>query len=129
MTNRYPSCSQFGGERSNPQAEARKGELVSHNASELDSASLRYVGVTKLPEMLKSETGGEEMPECSRRTPRGGWRWRARKERFRNLRGPERMETSDRESDDPIVAMKGLIGLERRGWTVSEQRSKQNAAA
>jgi len=32
-----------GGERSNPQAEARDGECVSHNIRELDSASLREV--------------------------------------------------------------------------------------
>jgi hypothetical protein len=88
MTTRCPSCSQTGAERSNPQGEARCGELVSRNTSELDSASLRNVGVAKLPEMLKPETIGEATPMSNRWAPRGGWRWRARKEKSRNLRDP-----------------------------------------
>ena len=129
MTNRCSSCSQVGGERGNPQAEARRGEPVSRNASELDSASLRYVGVTKLPEMLKSVIAGEATLESSRRTPRGGWRRRAGKEKSRNLRGPTKAEAPRRESDGLIVARKGLIRLERRGPTVSAQRSIRDAAA
>jgi hypothetical protein len=88
MTNRCPSCSQSGAERSNPQGEARCGEPASRNASELDSASLRYMGVTNPPRWLKSATDGEATPVRSRRTPRGGWRQRAGKEKSRNLRGP-----------------------------------------
>ena len=124
MTNRCPSCSQFGGERGNPQAEARCGEPVSRNASELDSASLRYVGVTKLPKVLKSAIVGEATLESSRRTPRGGWRRRAGKEKSRNLRGPAWAVTPRRESDGLIVARKGLIRLERRGPTVSVRALK-----
>ncbi len=44
MTNRCPSCSQPGGERSNPQAEARRGEPASRNASELDGNATAGVG-------------------------------------------------------------------------------------
>jgi hypothetical protein len=44
MTTECPPCSRPGTERSNPQGEAWEGELVSHNKSELDSASLREIG-------------------------------------------------------------------------------------
>ena len=112
-----------------PKAKHRKGEPVSRNASELDSASLRYEGMTKLPEMLKSAIVGEATPASNRRIPRGGWRRRAGKEKSRNLRDPLEAKAPRRESDDPIVAGKGLIRLERRGSTVNEQQSKQNATA
>ena len=129
MITECPSCSQSGGERSNPQAEARNGEPVSRNASELDSASLRYrTGVTSLPYWLKSVIGGEATLARIRRTPRGGWRQRAGKEKSRNLRGPSLAATPRRESDDPIVAGKGLTRLERRGSTVSVQPSKLNSS-
>ena len=129
MTNRCPSCSQTGVGRSNPQGEARCGEPVSRNASELDSASLHYKGVTKLPEMLKSAIAGEATPASNRRTPRGDWRRRAGKEKSRNLRDPHRAAMPVRESDDPIVAGKGLTRLERRGLTVSVQLLETNATA
>ncbi len=129
MTNRCPSCSQPGGERSNPQAEARRGEPASRNASELDSASLHYVGATILPEVVKSATGDEATPECNRRAPRGVWRQRVGKEKSRNLRGPSSVATPRRESDDPIVAGKGLTRLERRGSAVNVQRFGLNASA
>lgn len=68
MTTECPSCSQSGGERSNPQAEARNDESVSRNASELDSASLRYgVRATSPGYWLKSVTGGVATFECIRR--------------------------------------------------------------
>ena len=41
MTTECPTCSRPGAERSNPQSEAWEGERMSHNKSELDSASLR----------------------------------------------------------------------------------------
>jgi len=41
MTTECPPCSRPGTERSDPQGEAWEGELMSHNKSELDSASLR----------------------------------------------------------------------------------------
>jgi hypothetical protein len=90
MTKRCPSCSQPGGERSNPQAEARRGKPASRNASELDSASLHYVGVTILPDWVKSATGDEATPECNRRAPRGDWRQRVGKEKSIPLRRDER---------------------------------------
>ena len=129
MKNKGPSCSQFGVGRSNPQGEARKGEPVSRNVSELDSASLRYVGVTNLPDWTKSAIAGEVTLESNRWTPRGGWRQRAGKEKPRNLRDPLSAAVPGRESDDLIVAGKGLTRLERRGSTVNEQQLKQNATA
>ena len=116
--------SQCGGERSNPQAEARNGEPMSRNASELDSASLHYVRVTKLPEMLKSVIGGEEIFTGNRRTLRGDWRWRMEKDNSRNLRGSPTAKALWRESDDLIVAKKRLIRVERRGSTVCVSKWK-----
>ena len=124
MVNRCPTCSQSGGERSNPQAEARCGEPASRNASELDSASLHYMGVANLPERVKPATDDEATPSCNRGAPRGDWRQRVGKEKSRNLRGPRWVATPVRESDDPIVARKGLTSLERRGSAVSVQASK-----
>ena len=102
---------------------------MSRNASELDSASLHKVGVAKLPKMLKPETIGEETFARNRWAPRGDWRRRAGKERLRNLRGPGTVEDTAWESDDPIVAGKGLIHLEPRGSTVNMQLSRNDAAA
>ena len=106
MITKCPSCSQLGGERSNPQAEAREGEPVSRNASELDSASLHKLGVTNLPETAKSVIVGEATLGSSRRTPRGDWRQRAGKEKSRNLRGPGVVLVIVRESDGLIVVRK-----------------------
>src|SRR5579862_6102459 len=129
MPTRCPTCSRPGAGRSNPQGEARRGEPASRKASELDSASLRYEGVTNLPKKVKSATAGEATPASNRRTPRGGWRGRAGKEKPRNLRDPWWAEKPARESEDLIVARKGLTRLERRGSTVNEQRSKRDATA
>src|SRR5579862_2777759 len=129
MTKRCPTCSRTGAGRSNPQGEARRGEPVSRNASELDSASLRYEGVTNLPKVVKSAIAGGATPASNRRTPRGGWRRRAGKEKPRNLRDPFEAAMPGRESEDLIVARKGLTRLERRGSTVNEQRSKRDATA
>ena len=123
MVNRCPTCSQAGGERSNPQAEARCGEPASRNASELDSASLHYMGVAILSDRVKPATDDEATPVCNHWAPRGDWRQRVGKEKSRNLRGPRWVATPVRESDDPIVARKGLTSLERRGSTVSVQAS------
>lgn len=109
------SCSQPGTERSNPQSEAREGKFVSRNFRELDSASLRYTGVVKLPEMLKPATIGEETFTSNQWAPRGVWRRRAMKEKSRNLRYPV---LTDRESETFIVAKKDLINLEQREVTV-----------
>ena len=88
MSNKCPTCSQSGAERSNPQGEARRGEPASRNKSELDSASLRKVGVANLPDWTKPAILGEATLVRSRWTPRGGWRQRVGKEKSRNLRGP-----------------------------------------
>ena len=108
MLTECPTCSQTGGERSNPQVEALCGEPTSRNVSELDSASLRRKsGVANLSDLLKPDTVGEETFTCSQLTPRGGWRQRVGKERLRNLGDP--MPTfvlSDWESDDLIVVKK-----------------------
>lgn len=117
----YTTCSQCGGERSNPQAEARKGEFMSRNKSELDSASLRNVRVTKLPKMLKSVTVGEEIFKCNRRALRGGWRWRVEKDKSRNLRDPVCAVCENRKSDGFIVAKKCVMSMERRESTVNVQ--------
>ena len=122
------TCSQCGSERSNPQAEARNGEPASCNKSELDSASLRYSGVAKLPKMLKPVASGEETFASSRWTSRGGWRWRVGKDKSRNLRDPAR-DHACRESDGLIVAEKDLTRLERRGLTVNVQLWRCYASA
>ena len=106
MLTECPTCSRVGTERSNPQGEARVDELASRNTSELDSASLEYVGVAMLPDWLKPAAIGEATFVCSRWAPRGGWRWRVRKEKSRNLRDPDRLHGRVRESDVLIVVKK-----------------------
>ena len=88
MSNKCPTCSQSGVERSNPQGEARCSEPASRNASELDSASLHKVGLANLPDRTKPAIIGEATLVRSRWTPRGDWRQRVGKEKPRNLRGP-----------------------------------------
>ena len=88
MSNKCPTCSQTGAERSNPQGEARCGEPASRNESKLDSASLRYMGAANLPKKPKPATDGEATLERNRQAPRGGWRQRAGKEKSRNLGDP-----------------------------------------
>jgi len=102
-----------------------RGEPASRNESELDSASLHYVGVANLPDLLKPAIAGEETLQSSQRTPRGDWRQRAGKEKSRNLRDPGSALSTARESDGLIVAKKGLIHLERRGPTVGAQLWKR----
>ena len=106
MLTECPTCSRVGTERSNPQREARLDELASRNASELDSASLRNVGVAMLPDWLKPAAIGQETFVCSRWAPRGDWRWRVRKEKSRNLRDPNGLHDPVRESDVLIVVKK-----------------------
>jgi len=108
------TCSRHGGERSNPQAEAREGEAVSRNASELDSASLHQSGTTNPPATVKSGIHGEGTLACSHGVPRGDWRWHAVKEKSRNLRGPSPRKWW-RESDGPIVAGKRRNGRGVKG--------------
>lgn len=122
------ASSQCGGERSNPQVEARNGEPMSRNSSELDSASLRYSRVAMLPDVLKPVTGGEETFACSRRALRGGWRRRVGKDSSRNLRGPA-SDHACRESDGLIVAKKRLINVERRGADCRRATVEDDAAA
>jgi hypothetical protein len=88
MSNKCPTCSQSGAERSNPQGEARCGEPASRNAIELDSASLHKVGAANLPDWMKPAIVGEAALECSRWAPRGDWRQRVGKEKSSNLGDP-----------------------------------------
>ena len=129
MSNKCPTCSQPGVERSNPQGEARRGEPASRNAIELDSASLHKVGVANLPDRTKPAIVGEATLERSRRAPRGDWRQRVGKEKSSNLGDPAQVATPRRKSDDPIVVRNGLTSLERRGLTVSAQLLKPYATA
>ncbi len=85
--------------------------------------------MTTLPEKPRSAIAGEETLERTQRAPRGGWRRRAGKEKPRNLSDPHWAKVAVRESDDPMVALKGLIRLEPRGSAVNEQPSKRHAAA
>ena len=62
---------------SNPTDKALEGKDVSRNASELDSASLRKMGVARLPEMLKPTLVVKQRAIAANRLPRGGWRQRA----------------------------------------------------
>ena len=105
------TCSQCGGERSNPQTEARRGEPMSRNESELDSASLHYSRVAMLPDWLKPVISDEETFICSRWTLRGDWRWRVGKDNSRNLRRP----ALGRLADGLVVVKKRLINVEQRG--------------
>jgi len=137
MSTKYPTCSEASSERSNPQAEALASKPASRNPSELDSASLHLLGVTNLPDMLKSVINEEAILECIRWTPRGDWRQRAGKEKSRNLRDPQglRMSVTGEvnsplwKSDTFIVARKGLTSLERREVTVNTQPLKRYGAA
>ena len=120
MTTKYPSCSKAGSERSNPQAEASLRKPASRNASELDSASLRDLGVTNLPDWLKSVTDEEEILVCIRRAPRGGWRQRAGKEKSRNLGDPSGLRMS--------VSNQNRITVEVGHLHISEERPNQPGA-
>ena len=82
------------------------------------------MGVAILSDRVKPATDDEATPVCNHWAPRGDWRQRVGKEKSRNLRGPRWVATPVRESDDPIVARKGLTSLERRGSAVSVQASK-----
>ena len=119
------ASSQCGGERSNPQAEARNGEPMSRNASELDSASLHQLRVAKLPDLLKPDIDGEETFMSNRRTLRGDWRWRVGKDSSRNLRSP----AMRRVADGLVVAKKRLINVERRGADCKRATVEGYAAA
>ena len=108
------TCSRPGTERSNPQGEAREGESVSRNASELVSASLdAYIGSGQ------PFAEGETCHRCEvnihifGRTPRGAWRQRAETDWLRNLGDPiglrmsvSTLEQSRWKSDESIVVKK-----------------------
>ena len=107
------TCSRLGTERSNPQGEAREGESVSRNASELDSASLDYSGSGQPVMVGETCHCRERNIHNVRQTPRGGWRQRAEKERLRNLGDPSglRMPVSNQmgtrwESEESITVKK-----------------------
>ena len=128
MSNKCPTCSQTGVERSNPQDEARCGEPASRNAIELDSASLHKVGAANLPDWTKPAIIGEAALECSRWAPRGDWSQRVGKEKSSKLGDPARAATLRRKSDGLIVAGKGLISPEPRGPTAGQIASVEMEA-
>ncbi len=78
--------------RSEREKTSLDGEGVSPNASEPDSASLRYYLVANLPERAKPTTRTEERNTIRCGARRGGWGGRASKERSRNLGGPMRSQ-------------------------------------
>ena len=107
------TCSQLGTERSNPQGEARGGESVSRNASELASASLNYPGVGQPLRMGETCHCWGGNIHSVQQTPRGEWRQRAETEWLRNLGDPTglRMSVPNREgsrwkSEESIVVKK-----------------------
>ena len=102
------TCSRPGTERSNPQGEAREGESVSRNVSELASAPLSsYLGSGQ------PLTDGETCYRCEvnihifQRAPRGDWRWRAETEWLRNL-------------GDPIGLRMSIVTLKWSRWKSDE---------
>ena len=88
--NRAPGAVRFLGSvaRSKREETSLDGKGVSPNASEPDSASLRYFLVANLPERAKPTTLTEERSASRCGTRRGGWGGRVPKERPRNLGGP-----------------------------------------
>ena len=104
------TCSRLGTERSNPQGEAREGESVSRNASELASASLHYSGSGQPVMVGETCYCWKANIRQAQQAPRGGWRQRAEKEGLRNLGDPSglRMSVSNRsrsrwESEESIL--------------------------
>ena len=116
---------------------------VSPSASESDSASLRSVGVAKLPEMMKPVTCREETSMCTGRAPRGGWEERARKDASRNLGDPlrpgdrarwrpginNRKACCSRESERSIVAKKSWKLGGAKGPCCGHAESEKECAA
>lgn len=82
------TCSRLGTERSNPQGEAREGESVSRNVSELASASLYYPGVGQPLRIGETCYCRKANIRKARQTPRGDWRQRAETDWLRNLGDP-----------------------------------------
>ena len=109
MATECPPCSRIGTERSNPQGEARLDELMSRNASELDSASLDYMGMAKPPIRPKPAIRGEEVYKRIHGIPRSVWRQRAGKEPHRNL-GDPLARGGGGKSEDLIVVKKRRNG-------------------
>ena len=85
MSNKCPTCSQTGAERTNPHGEARGSESAIRNATELALASLRKVEAANLPDVLKPATASEAILKCRWPALRGEWRQRVGKEKPRNL--------------------------------------------
>lgn len=98
------TCSQLGAERSNPQGEARGGESVSRNASELASASLNYLGAGQPVRMGEACYNWRSNIHRTQLTPRGDWRQRAETDWLRNLGYPR--GTAEWESEGSIVVKK-----------------------
>ena len=107
------ACSQLGTERSNPQGEAREGESVSCNASELASASLNYSGSGQPFRIGETCHCRKANIRRARQAPRGDWRQHAETDGLRNLGDPQglRMSVSGKrgslwESEESIIVQK-----------------------
>ena len=132
-----------GGGRAAKWRDTTDRERVSRSASEPDSASLRQVGVAKLPEMPKPVTCREATGVCTCRAPRGGWGRRARKDASRNLGGPlwpgaraegrpgihNREVCCSWESERPIVARKSWKQDGAKGPCCGQAESERECAA
>ncbi|MCP4682047.1 MAG: hypothetical protein GY864_06925 [Desulfobacterales bacterium] len=116
---------------------------MSPSESESDSASLRSLGVAKLPEMLKPDTCWEATGTCTCRAPRGGWEERAQTDTSRNLGDPLRLghraggpsgihnreACRGWESERPIVARKRGNACGAKGPCLEHAESDERSAA
>jgi hypothetical protein len=93
--------------------------------------------VVSFQPVVKPAIGGEATSLCIRRTARGGWEQRAEKDMLgtweSHAGGSDpnvaaehiRLDLTVWKSDAPIVAMKRVTTVERRGAAVDQQISKQ----
>ena len=109
------TCSRLGTERSNPQGEAREGESVSRNASELDSASLDYSGSGQPVMVGETCHCREGNIHNVRQTPRGGWRQHAETDWLRNLGDPAGLRMSVLNQKGSCWKSEEFIVVQKRG--------------
>ena len=106
------TCSRLGIERSNPQGEAREGESVSRNASELDSASLHYSGSGQL--VMVGETcycWKANIPQA-RQTSSGWLETACRERKVEELGRPIRAENARVEPNGFAMGVGGIHNSE-----------------
>jgi hypothetical protein len=100
--------------RSEREETSLDGEGVSPNASEPDSASLRYFLVANLPERAKPTTRTEERSTNRCGARRGGWGGRVPKERSRNLGGPMRSQEPT-QGERGVALWFGVVACDEKG--------------